>query len=102
MVLFTAGPLEWGLALILATVFVEYAKLRTKAERGWGFLIVAGVLFLFAGIGYSPSIVLYGTEANPGIFRFGSYTLGTAFEVIGWFFALIGIVLVFYEMLFEK
>jgi len=93
MVLFTAGVLEWGIALLLGVALAEYSKFRHKAEKGWSWIATAGVLFLFAGV-FPATITSFLT--------FGAYTLGTVFEVIGWLFALIGTLFVAYEVLLEK
>ncbi|MDI6799057.1 MAG: hypothetical protein QMD12_03655 [Candidatus Aenigmarchaeota archaeon] len=95
MVLFTAGVLELGIALLLGTALAEYAKFRHKAEKGWAWIATAGVFMLFAGAFSAVPIV-------DTYLTFERYGLKDVFAVIGWLFALIGTLLVAYEVLLEK
>ncbi|HDD46528.1 MAG TPA: hypothetical protein ENG42_03555 [Candidatus Aenigmarchaeota archaeon] len=72
-----------AVAVLLAPVFAEYAKVRAKAEKAFSMLVVSGLFFLlslsfgatvFAGFG---SLALFGTML---------------FEVLGWLLLLIGAV----------
>ena len=87
---------ELGLAFLLGCSLAEYFKFRAKAAKGFQWLAVAGVWFLFAGT-FSIATTLgsyIGVSAWTGI--------ETIFEVIGWIFALIGTLFVAYEILVEK
>jgi hypothetical protein len=90
------GLVGVGVAIIFALALAEYAKWRSKAERGWNWLAVAGVWFIFAGsFAVATTIGGYvGASVWSGI--------SAIFEVLGWVFALIGTLLVAYEVLVEK
>jgi hypothetical protein len=88
------GVIGLGIACLLAPAIAEFAKLRNKADRGFSWLAVAGVFFLFsATFGFVPSML--GTI-------FTSLYLAELFSAIGWVLALFGTLFVGYEMLFEK
>jgi len=95
MVLFE-GVVGLGIACLLAPAIAEYAKMRNKADKGFGWVAVAGVMFLFSGAS-SATTTLFGT---------GGYLAGLPvamlFEIVGWLFALIGTIFVGYEVLVEK
>ncbi|MEM5843976.1 MAG: hypothetical protein QXX07_03920 [Candidatus Aenigmatarchaeota archaeon] len=93
MALFEATYIEWGIALLLGIALAEYAKFTKKSEKGFGFLATAGVFFLFAGV--FPQVVL-------SYLTFGNIGLDTIFAALGWILALIGTLLIAYEVLFEK
>jgi len=90
------GLIGLGIALLLAPAIAEYAKLRRKGEKGFGWVAASGVFFLFAGtFALTPTLGTYvGADVWSGV--------GTVFEVIGWILALIGTIFVGYEMLVEK
>lgn len=95
MVLFE-GMIGVGIALLLAPVLAEYAKIRHKADKGFAWLAVAGVFFLFTGT--FASAVTLGGYVGDATWN----TLASIFEVIGWLLALIGTIFVAYEILLEK
>ena len=71
-----------ALALLLAPVFAEYAKIRAKTSKAFNFIAGAGVLTLLAvsfgvfnGISGAESVATYG---------------GLLFEFIAWIFVLVG------------
>lgn len=96
MVLFDVGIISVGVALLLAPVLAEYAKLRHKADKGFAWLAVAGVFFLFTGT-FTTAVTL---GDYVGVATWG--TIASIFEVIGWLLALIGTIFVGYEILLEK
>jgi len=87
------GLVGLGVALLLGTALAEYSKFRHKAEKGWNWLSLGGVLFLFAG-SFSVAGSL-GNIVGPAIWS----GLSSLFEVVGWLFALIGAFFVAYEIL---
>jgi len=88
------GVVGLGIACLLAPAIAEFAKLRHKAEKGFSWMAVAGVFFLFsATFAYVPSML--GAVLT-------SLYLAELFSVVGWVLALIGTLFVGYEMLFEK
>lgn len=89
------GIVGVGVAILLGLALAEYSKWRSKAERGWNWLAVAGVWLIFAG---TLSVV----PALSGVLTWGTYGVADIFSVIGWIFALIGTLLVAYELLIEK
>ena len=85
-----------GIAFLLAAVFAEYLKFRNIAKKGFNWLILAGVFFIFAGtFPISMSLGGYlGTSVWNG--------LAQLFEILGWLFALVGTLFVVYEAFIEK
>lgn len=92
MVLFE-GALGLGVGFLLAVAFAQYAKI--KADKGFTWLAVSGVFFLFSATFTDKFFGTGGILSGIGI-------LGTAFELVGWLFALIAAVFVAYETLLEK
>jgi hypothetical protein len=90
------GMIDLGVALILITALAEYFKFRKAADKGFSWLAVAGVFFVFAGtFGVATSLGTYiGTTAWTG--------LEQIFEILGWIFALIGTLFVAYQVLVER
>ena len=95
MVLFE-GVVGLGIACLLAPAIAEYAKMRNKADKGFGWVAVAGVMFLFSGASGATTTLFGATGYLAGL------PVAMLFEVIGWLFALIGTVFVGYEVLVEK
>ena len=96
MVLFTGALVELGIACLLAPAIAEYAKLRSKADKGFNWIAVAGIMFLFAG-------TLVGVAAlETYLTLFIVQNLANLFSIVGWVFALIGTIFVGYEVLLEK
>ena len=96
MALFAVAAVELGIVCLLAPVLAEHAKLRSKADKGFGWIAVAGVMFLFAGtFGGATALSTYlgATIVN---------SLESLFAIVGWLFALIGTIFVGYEMLVER
>jgi len=87
------GVIGLGIACLLAPAIAEFAKLRHKAEKGFSWLAVAGVFFLFSATFATVTAVVP---------MLGQLFLEPLFQVIGWVLALIGTLFVGYEMLFEK
>lgn len=77
-----ATTLSLGLAVLLAPVFAEYAKIREKAERAFEFLAGGGVLFLLA---YAFEVSLFQTQLVQ-VAKYG----GLAFQLLGWVFVVTG------------
>ena len=92
---FSATLLDVGVAFLLAVAFAEWAKVRRKSEKGFGWIAAAGVFFLFAG-----TLQL---TVLPGLYTYlESLMLDTIFATIGWILALIGTLFIGYETLLEK
>lgn len=84
-----------GIASLLTVALAEWGKLRSKAERGFNWIGLGGVWFLFAG-SFALATTLNGL-AGP-VFGW----VGSLFEVVGWAFALVGTVFAAYELILEK
>jgi hypothetical protein len=85
------GTLGLGIGFLLAVAFAYYAKF--KAEKGFNWLGVSAVFFLFSAAFAAPAVIAY----------LGSVAiLKDIFELLGWLFALIATVFVAYETLLEK
>lgn len=94
--MFELTLIDVGIAFLLAVTLAEWAKIKRKFEKGFGWLAAAGVFFLFAGT--INSLIL-----TDGFYPYiSSFGLTTVFAVIGWFLALIGTVFILYETLLEK
>jgi hypothetical protein len=72
------------IATLLAPVFAEYAKIRSKAERQFNFIAAAGVFFLVS-IAFTASLF---TNLVGASYIFGVYI----FEFLGWLFLIVGAV----------
>lgn len=96
MALIFEGLTGLGIAAILVVALAEWGKFRMKAEKGFNWIALSGVWFLFAGT-FTPGSILsaYLEPAN-------WVTFGSIFEVVGWIFALIGTLFAAYEVLVEK
>ena len=96
MVFLVEGAAGLGLAFLLGVALAEWGKFRNKADKGFSWLALAGVWFLFTGsFGIATNLASYlGPELFVGI--------GSVFEIVGWIFALIGTLFVAYEVLVER
>lgn len=96
MVFLMEGLAGFGIACLLVVALAEWGKFRTKAEKGFNWIGLAGVWFLFAG-SFAVATNL-GGYIGAGTFP----VIGSIFEIIGWIFALIGTLFAAYEVLVEK
>jgi len=69
----------FAVATLLAPVFAEYAKIRSKAERQFNFIAAAGIFFLLS-IAFASTLFL----------TYIGYAGVYLFEFVGWLFLLIG------------
>ena len=92
---FESSLIDIGVAFLLAVALAEWAKIRRKSEKGYGWLAAGGIFFLFAGT-INPNILL-------GVHTYlSSLGLDTIFATVGWILALIGTLFIGYETLLEK
>ncbi|MGC9059105.1 MAG: hypothetical protein ACP5H3_01715 [Candidatus Aenigmatarchaeota archaeon] len=102
------GLIDLGIAFLLAAVFAEYLKFRNVAKKGFNWIILAGVFFLFAG-----TFPIVGSGSYLGLEVLDTIlksTLGASvwnglaqlFEILAWLFALVGTLFVVYEAFIEK
>ncbi len=90
------GFIDLGVAIFVLLALAEYSKHVRKGEKGWHWLAVAGVWFLFAGT--FPML-----EASLGSYFPGFWSpLTQLFEIVAWFLALIGTLLVLYEKVLQE
>ena len=105
MVFLLEGMAGLGIGFLLVVALAEWGKFRNKAEKGFNWIGLAGVWFLFAGA-IQLAIMLGADSATPTVATYiGGATAGAAFaifQVIGWIFALIGTLFAAYEVLVEK
>jgi hypothetical protein len=103
MVFLIEGLAGLGIASLMIVAFAEWGKFRAKAEKGFNWIGLAGIWFLFAGAieiasassGAMPNIATYlGAGVTNSIFAI--------FQIVGWIFALIGTLFAAYEVLVEK
>jgi hypothetical protein len=90
------GLIDLGIAFLLAAAFAEYLKFRNVAKKGFNWIILAGIFFLFAGTFTAATSLggYLGTSVWNG--------LAQLFEILGWLFALVGTLFVVYEAFIEK
>jgi hypothetical protein len=72
-----------AVATLLAPVFAEYAKIRSKAERQFNFIASAGIFFLLALAFNASFLTIAGGAAIYGLY---------IFEFLGWLFLLVGVI----------
>jgi len=93
--MFEVTLIDVGVAFLLAVAFAEWAKVRRKSEKGFGWIAAAGVFFLFAGT--------LNAAVLPSLYDYVSNLyLDALFATIGWILALIGTLFIGYETLLEK
>jgi hypothetical protein len=71
-----------ALATLLAPVFAEYAKIRTRAERQFNFIAAAGIFFLLAFASVNAAFLAVAGQ---------TMLVGMIFEFVGWVFLLVGV-----------
>ncbi len=81
----------FGLVCLLAPAIAEYAGVRKKATRGFNWIAVAGLLFILAG---AFDVVTFWTMG--GLEELGSGG-NVLFQIIGWIFILVGVLLAAFE-----
>ena len=91
------GLVGLGLAFLLAPAIAEIAKIRHKADMGFNFMTLAGIVFLFAA-----SFTMLDVISAPKAWLEAAQPAGLVFQAIGWIVALIGVLFVIYETLLEK
>lgn len=93
--MFGVTLIDVGIAFLLIVTLAEWAKLRRKSEKGFGWLAAAGVFFLFAGTINATTL--------PGLYEYVSgLWLDTLFAAVGWILALVGTLFIGYETMLEK
>ena len=92
------GIVDLGIAFLIVVALAEYVKFRNKADKGFSWLAVAGVLFLFAGASATDTVV---SSFAPGIVG-SAGILTSLFGVVAWIFGLVGTLFVVYQVLVEK
>jgi hypothetical protein len=93
--MFEVTLIDIGIAFLLAVTLAEWAKVKRKFEKGFGWLAAAGVFFLFAGTINATTLPNFYTYIE-------AFSVNTIFAVLGWILALIGTVFILYETLLEK
>jgi hypothetical protein len=78
------GLVGLGIACLLAPAIAQFAGTRKKAERGYNWIAIGGLMFLLAA---TFSIELWTLTKLTEISRVGSQI----FQTIGWIFVLIGV-----------
>jgi len=95
MVFGSSGLLDLGIVTLLAVALADYFKWRAKADKGFTWVALSGMFFLFAGSFVEVNVL--SAQLGPG------WTwLANVFEILGWLFALIGTIFIGYETLIEK
>lgn len=90
---FEATLLDAGVAVLVVVALASFAKIK---GRGWKWLAIGGVFYLFAG-------TMSATLTLAGLLGSGVWSgLTSIFEVVGLIFAVVGTVLIGYEALIER
>ena len=99
---FATPLMDMGIVLLLGCVLAEYFKFRQKAEKGFMWLALAGVWFIFAAT-FAVTPTLYAHVGSAWMSPTGEeMTIAGIFEIIAWIFALIGTLFIAYQILVEK
>ena len=72
----------FAVALLIAPVFAEYAKIRVKAEKAFSMVALAGLFLLLAG---SFQVQFFNMAAGYSLYAV------YLFEFLGWLVLLIGV-----------
>ena len=89
--------IDASVAIFILIALAQYAKIRDKSDRGYGFLAAGGVILLFAALfsvapAFGSAVRLSTVWDN----------IGGVFQIIGWLFALVGTFFVAYETVIER
>lgn len=87
-----------GLAILLAVALAEFAKFRSRAEKGFNWLALSGTLYVFAGATSVATGGFVGEVLTASVIE----GLQKLVASLGWLAALIGSVFVAYQVLLEK
>ena len=87
-----------GLAFLLAVALAEFAKFRSRAEKGFNWVALSGTLYIFAGATSVATGGFVGELLTASVID-GIQKLIAA---LGWLTALIGTLFVAYQVLVEK
>jgi hypothetical protein len=93
---FGATLVDAGVGVLILVALAQYAKVRDKSEKGYNWLAAGGVILLFSGLFVAAPAL--GNLLGLGVWN----GLGDFFQVVGWIFALVGVVFVAYETVIEK
>ena len=89
MAIFDPVTLNIGIGFFLVIALAEYSKFRHKAERGFSFLGLSALFFLFSATFAAPVATTW----------LGSIIwLDLAFELVAWILALIAVIFITYEV----
>jgi len=86
-----ADIIWFGLVCLLTPAIAEYAGVRKKAEKGFNWIAIAGLLFILAG---AFDVVTFWTIGGLEGLGSGGNIL---FQIIGWIFVLVGVLLAAFE-----
>jgi len=87
-----------GLALLLAVALAEFAKFRSKAEKGFNWVALGGALYVFAGATSVATGGFVGEILTASVIDGFQKLIAS----VAWLSALIGAVFVAYQVLLEK
>lgn len=90
---FEATLLDAGVAVLIVVALAAFAKMK---GRGWNWLAVGGVFFLFGGA--MSAATTLSTLLGVGVWS----GIASVFEVVGLIFAVVGTVLIGYDALVER
>ena len=87
--------IDLGVAFLFVVALAEWSKVKKKSERGFGWLAAAGISFLFAGTINETVLSVFHGYLEP-------FGINAIFSTVGWLFAMIGTVFIWYETLMER
>ena len=82
-----------GLVCLLAPAITQYAGVRKKAEKGYNWITIAGLMFILAGAFDPVTVTFWATSGLTEIVGWGMQL----FQIIGWIFVLVGVLSVLFE-----
>ena len=87
-----------GMAILLAVALAEFSKFRSRAEKGFNWLALGGVLYVFAGATSVATGGFVGEVLTASVIDGVQKLIAS----LAWLTALIGAVFVAYQVLLEK
>lgn len=83
----------FGLVCLLAPAIAKYAGISKKAKKGYGWITIAGLLFILAGAFDVATVTFWATSGLGEVAGWGLQL----FQIIGWIFILVGVLSALFE-----
>ena len=82
-----------GVICFLVPALAEHAGVRKKSVRGFNLIVIAGLMFLLAGLFSSATLTFWEGFVSIALYGF------KLFQIIGWIFALGGTIFATFDFL---